>query len=76
MEAIDSLYNSRCQDLNLLNKAHIILNPKKYGAESIVDYMPISHIHDFVKIITKMLALHLAPLIKDLISPCQSAFIK
>jgi hypothetical protein len=38
--------------------------------------MPISHIHDFVKIITKMLALHLAPLIKDLISPCQSAFIK
>jgi hypothetical protein len=50
--------------------------PKKYGAESIVDYMPISFIHDFVKIITKMLALHLAPLIKDLISPCQSAFIK
>jgi hypothetical protein len=38
--------------------------------------MPISLIHDFVKIITKMLALHLKPLIKDLVSPCQSAFIK
>jgi hypothetical protein len=76
MEAIDSLYNSRCLDLNLLNKAHIILNRKKYGAESIVDYMPIILIHDFVKIITKVLALHLAPLIKDLFSPCQRAFIK
>jgi hypothetical protein len=76
MEAIDSLYNSRCLDLNLLNKAHIILNPKKYGAESIVDYMLIILIHDFVKIITKVLALHLAPLIKDLFSLCQSTFIK
>jgi hypothetical protein len=76
MASIDSLYNSRSQDLNLLNKANIILIPKKEGAETIGDFRPISLIHDIAKIITKALALRLAPLINELISPCQSAFIK
>jgi hypothetical protein len=40
-----------------LNKANIIHIPKKEGAESIGDYIPISLIHDIVKIITKVLAL-------------------
>jgi hypothetical protein len=51
-------------------------HPKKDGAESISDYRPISLIHSIAKIITKVLALRLAPLINDLISPYQSAFIK
>jgi hypothetical protein len=38
MASIDSLYNSRSQDLNLLNKANIILIPKKEGAETIGDF--------------------------------------
>jgi retron-type reverse transcriptase len=76
MAAIHSLYNSRSNDLNLLNKANIILIPKKDGAESIGDFRPISLIHGVAKIITKVLALRLAPLINELISPCQSAFIK
>jgi retron-type reverse transcriptase len=76
MAAIDSLYNLRSQDLNLLNKANIILVPKKDGVESIRDFRPISLIHGVAKIITKVLALRLAPLINNLISPCQSAFIK
>jgi len=74
--AINSLYNMRCHDLNLLNKANIILIPKKEGAEDIRDYRPISLIHAIAKIISKLLALRLAPLINELISPCQSAFIK
>jgi mannosylglycoprotein endo-beta-mannosidase len=76
MASIDSLYNSRSQDLNLLNKANIILIPKKEGAETIGDFRPISLIYGIAKIITKALALRLAPLINELIFPCQSAFIK
>jgi hypothetical protein len=74
MATVDSLYNYRSQDLNILNKA--ILIPKQEGVESIGDYRPIILIHGIAKIIIKVLALHLAPLINDLISPCQSAFNK
>jgi hypothetical protein len=76
MVAVDSLFNLRNNDLNLLNKANVILIPKKKGAESIGDFRLISLIHGFAKLITKVLALRLAPLINELISPCQSAFIK
>jgi mannosylglycoprotein endo-beta-mannosidase len=50
--------------------------PKKEGAEDIRDFRPISLIHAIAKIITKILALRLAPFIGLLISPCQSVFIK
>jgi hypothetical protein len=36
--AINSFYNNRSRDLNLLNKANIILIPKKDGAETISDF--------------------------------------
>jgi len=74
--AVNAFYNNRCNDLNLLNKATIILIPKKEGAETIQDFRPISLIHAIAKIITKILALRLAPLMNDLTSHCQSAFIK
>jgi hypothetical protein len=76
MAAIHSLYNLRCRDLDLLNKANIILIPKKDGAISIGDFRPISLIHGVAKIVTKVLALRLTPFLSELISPCQSAFIK
>jgi mannosylglycoprotein endo-beta-mannosidase len=60
----------------LINKANIILLPKKEGAEEITDYRPISLIHAVAKIITKTLALRRTPLMYRLISACQSAFIK
>lgn len=74
--AINSLHASHCADLNLLNKANIILIPKKEGAEDIWDVRPISLIHAIAKIITKILAPCLAPFMNKLISPCQSAFIR
>jgi hypothetical protein len=76
MVDINSFYNNRNRDLNLLNKANIILIPKKDGAEEIGDFRPISLIHAVAKIITKTLALRLAPFMNNIISPCQSAFIK
>lgn len=74
--AINSFHNSRCADLNLLNKVTIILISRKDGAEDITDFRPISLIHTIAKIITKILALRLAQFMNELILPCQSAFIK
>jgi hypothetical protein len=76
IHAVNSFYDLRCQHLNLLNKANIILLPKKEGVESISDSRPISPMHAIAKIITKILALRLAPLADKLIYNCQSAFIK
>jgi hypothetical protein len=76
MAAINSFYNLRCKDLDLLNKANIILIPKKDGALPIGDFRLISLIHGVAKILTKVLALRLTPFLSELISPCQSAFIK
>jgi mannosylglycoprotein endo-beta-mannosidase len=53
--AINSFYDLRCHDLNLINKANITLLPKKEGAEDIRDFRPISLIHAIAKIITKVL---------------------
>ena len=49
---------------------------KKEEVESISDFRPISLIHAFAKIISKILALRLAPKMQELIATCQSAFIK
>ena len=76
MVAANAIYNNRCSDLNLLNKATIVLIPKKEGVDTIQGYRPISLIHAFAKIITKVLALRLAPFMNALTSQCQSAFIK
>ncbi|KAK1663557.1 hypothetical protein QYE76_051716 [Lolium multiflorum] len=59
-----------------LNSANIALLPKKDGAEAISDFRPISLIHAIAKIIAKMLALRLGPLMDDLVCNAQSAFIK
>lgn len=74
--AINSVYNQRCRDFGLINKANIVLIPIKEGAECVTDFRPISLIHGVAKIISKLLALRLAPHLNNLISPCQSAFIR
>lgn len=76
MAAINSIYNLRCRDFDLLNKGNIVLIPKKEGVDSVANYLPISLIHGVAKIVSKVLALRLAPRLNELISPCQSAFIK
>ena len=76
MALFHTLHSLRSLNFDLLNTANIILLPKKVGAEKISDYRPISLIHSVVKLFTKMLALRLAPAMKDIISKSQSAFIK
>jgi hypothetical protein len=61
---------------NLLNSANVTLLPKKNGAQSIADYRPISVIHSMAKLLGKLLANRLSPLIDGMVSHCQSAFIR
>jgi hypothetical protein len=59
-----------------LNGAHITLLPKKVVSEEPSDFRLISLIHSFAKLISKVMALRLAPLMDDLVSSAQSDFIK
>jgi hypothetical protein len=49
---------------------------KKDEAMSVKNYRPISLVHSFAKLITKLLANRLAGRLNDLVSPVQSPFIK
>jgi hypothetical protein len=62
--------------VGLVNSANIILIPKKTDASSVGDFRPISLIHSLSKIFSKLLANRLAPILPDIVSKCQSAFVK
>lgn len=76
MTTISTLHDLRWLNFDLLNTANIILLPKKAGSDRITDYRPISLIHSVAKLFTKILAIRLAPAMRDIISKSQSAFIK
>lgn len=62
--------------LELLNSVYITLIPKKEEAWEARDYRPISLVHSFAKLVTKMLANRLAPLLDSMVATNQSAFIR
>jgi hypothetical protein len=62
------------QSLHLLNQVFIVLIPKECPQK--VDYRPISLIHNFAKIVSKILANRLGPERKHLISHSQTTFIQ
>ncbi|WVZ90528.1 hypothetical protein U9M48_036821, partial [Paspalum notatum var. saurae] len=76
LSAANAFHLLRTSNLAIVNTANIVLIPKKEGATSVADYRPISLIHSFAKIISKVLAMRLAPLMNSIVSPNQSAFIK
>ena len=63
-------------EARLLNSANIVLILKKSDTERVNDFRPISLIHSVSKIMSKMMASRIAPLLPDLFSVTQSAFIK
>jgi hypothetical protein len=76
MRAIHQFNNLHASHLQWINSDNIILLPKKDGAKEIHDYRTISLIHVIAKIIAKIIASRLVPLMNDLVSNVQSAFIK
>jgi hypothetical protein len=76
VNAFSCIFNLHTGPLAKLNGACITLLPKKDLAQRVQDFRPISLIHSFPKIISKVLSIRMAPYIDSLISSSQSAFIK
>ncbi|KAM0909823.1 hypothetical protein ACQ4PT_014549 [Festuca glaucescens] len=76
MRAIRALESATSRNLHLLNPATMILLPKTPDAAHPKDFRPISLVHFFAKLFTKILALRLRLRMHELVGPCQSAFIK
>jgi hypothetical protein len=74
--AINALFFGDSRAFDKLNNAFIVLLPKKPGARSPADYRPITMIHSFEKIASKLMANRLATRLHELISPNQNAFVK
>ena len=76
MRAFHAIWSLQGRSFFLVNQAYVILLRKKQDAFSIGDYRPISLIHSFTKLLTKVLARRLAPHMKELVKQNQSAFIQ
>ncbi|KAM0911461.1 hypothetical protein ACQ4PT_013476 [Festuca glaucescens] len=76
LDAILAVSSGRDQHLDRLNSAFITLLPKKEGAADLKEFRPISLMHSFAKLLTKIMALRLAPCMADLVDCNQSAFIR
>ncbi|XP_010240795.1 uncharacterized protein LOC104585565 [Brachypodium distachyon] len=76
LAAFNHLYHLAGGNFASLNSAFIFLLPKKAQVNSVHDLRLISLIHSFAKLFSKVLARRLAPLMGELISPAQSAFLK
>jgi hypothetical protein len=76
MAAIQEFSNGNIVGLERLNNAIIVLLPKKTEASCPGDFRAITKIHSFAKIVSKVLALRLAPKLELLVDKNQNAFIK
>jgi hypothetical protein len=76
MRAFHALWSIDGRSLYLVNQAYMIILKKKKDAATISDYRPISLVHSFAKLFTKVLAKRLAPKLDALVNHNQSAFIK
>jgi hypothetical protein len=75
VDIMAAVWSRRFAQFDRLNTAYITLIPKE-GADQVKDFRPISLVHSFAKLITKLLANRLAGRLNEMISPIQSAFYK
>lgn len=68
MQAIGALHGGDAQMLHLLNSAYMVLIPKTEEAVHVGDYRPISLVHSFAKLITKILANRLAGKLNSIVA--------
>jgi hypothetical protein len=76
MVAIQAFAHADNRSMSRLNKALIVLLPKKVGAASLGDFWPITMIHSFAKLVSKILPLCLVPRMDEIIAKNQNAFIR
>ena len=76
LAAVHFLWTGNFRNFQKLNSAYIALIPKKTNAVQVKDFRPISLVHSFAKLVTKLLANRLAGRLDEMVSCNQSAFIK
>jgi hypothetical protein len=76
MAMISAIWSRKFMGFAVLNTAYITLLPKKVDAVQPKDFRPISLVHSFAKLVTKLLLNRLAAWLQDMVSPNQSAFVK
>lgn len=76
MAAIGAVHAGDARKLHKLNSAYMILIPKKEEAHTVANYRPISLVHSFAKLITKILANRLSSKLNEMVAANQSAFVK
>jgi hypothetical protein len=76
MDAIQAFTDGNTRNMGKLNSALVALLPKKVGANTLADFRPITMIYSFAKLISKILALRLAPRLDEMVDRNQSAFIR
>ena len=76
MRALNAFYHTDGRNFTCLNNAFVVLLPKKPDATEAKDYRPITLVHSFAKLISKLMATKLAPQLKSLVAFNQNAFIK
>jgi hypothetical protein len=76
MAAISTVWRRDYRNFKLLNTIYITLLPKTKEANQAKDFMLISLIHSFVKLVTKILANRLVVQLGEMVPANQSAFIK
>ena len=76
LAALQQLHRMDGSSLEKVNKAFIMLLPKRPDARNLRDFRPISLVHSFDKLFTKILSRHLAPKLDSQVANNQSAFIK
>jgi hypothetical protein len=76
LQALAAIWSMDARSLYLLNQAYMVLLQKKKDADKIKDFRPISLIHSFSNLFTKLLPSRLASFMHHLVLPNQSAFIR
>jgi hypothetical protein len=76
MHALPTLWLRDFRSFYLLNQVYMILLCKRKDGDVVQDFIPISLIHSFGKLVTKVLALWLAPYMDSLVKLSQSGFIQ
>jgi hypothetical protein len=76
MQAFNALWSLDFRSYYLFKQAYLVFLRKKPEAQEVKDFCPISLIHSFNKLVSKVLSARLAPHMNDLMQPNQSAFIK
>lgn len=71
-----TLLHSDGRAFSKLNGALMFLLPKQADAKAPGHYRPITMVHSFAKLVSKLLSLRLAPHLLDIISQNQNAFIR